>query len=423
MRGDIVYKIQEDKKGDVWCITNSAVCKINITNGNVATFGKPDGIDNINALHSIFLFADCKMALGSNAGYYMFDPHSFTRKNPVVPLAVTSFKIDDKEQFFAGKIARHQKVTVPAGANVLSFEYAAVDFDRPDKQQYAYMLEGFDKGWVMAGSRRYAGYANIPGGDYTFKVKATNTSDNWDVPVAAIPIHINEPFYKTWWFILAIITVIAVSFYTFYRFKLDKHQQILRLETKAQILQKEKAIVMYETLRQQLNPHFLFNSLTSLSSLIHYDQNKAADFLDGLSKIYRYILKSRHNDTVTLAEEIKSVQTFIKLQKTRFENGLTVHINIDEKFFYGKIPPVTLQNLVENAIKHNIIDKDSPLVIDIYTEEEYIIVRNNLQKKNFVETSNKQGLLSLATLYEYLSDMPVVISEDEQYFFVKVPVL
>ncbi|HEX8676856.1 MAG TPA: histidine kinase, partial [Segetibacter sp.] len=390
MRGDIVSKIQEDSRGDIWCITNSAVCKINIAKGNIITFGKLDGIDKINSLESFFLFNNGKIALLSQGGYYIFDPSSFLQKRPVVPVAVTSFKIDDEEQFFENKIAAHEKIVVPANANVISFEYAALDFDRPDKQQYAYILEGSDKDWVMAGTRRYVGYSNLPGGDYVFKVKATHTPDNWDVPVVSIPIHVEQPFYKTWWFILATIAVIIVSLDTFYRFKLEKQQQILRLETKTQILQKEKALVMYESLKQQLNPHFLFNSLTSLSSLIRYDQEKAGDFLDALSKIYRYILKSRHNETVTLAEEINFVQTFIKLQQTRFDHGLIVNINIPKEFEHCKIPPVTLQNLIENAIKHNIIDEDSPLVIDIYTEDDYIIVRNNLQRKNFVETSNKQ---------------------------------
>jgi hypothetical protein len=297
MRGDIVSKIQEDSRGDIWCITNSAVCKINIAKGNIITFGKLDGIDKINSLGSLFLFNNGKIALLSQGGYYVFDPLSFLEKRSAVPVAVTSFKIDDKEQFFENKIAAHEKIVVPANANVISFEYAALDFDRPDKQQYAYILEGSDKDWVMAGARRYVGYANIPGGDYVFKVKATNTPGNWNVPVVSILIHVTQPFYKTWWFILAVIAVILVSLDTFYKFKLEKQQQILRLETKTQILQKEKALVMYESLKQQLNPHFLFNSLTSLGSLIRYDQKKAGDFLDGLSKIYRYILKSRHNET------------------------------------------------------------------------------------------------------------------------------
>jgi LytS/YehU family sensor histidine kinase len=180
---------------------------------------------------------------------------------------------------------------------------------------------------------------------------------------------------------------------------------------------------MYENLKQHLNPHFLFNSLTSLSSLIKFDQKVAGEFLNSLSKIYRYILKSRDNETVSLSEEIKFVQTFIRLQQTRFNKGLQVNIEVDVAHNQSKIAPVTLQNLIENAIKHNIIDDESPLIIDIFTEDNYLVVKNNLQKKKFVETSNHQGLANLQSLYRYLSSQPVLIIEDEQYFSVKIPLI
>ncbi|PSR55353.1 hypothetical protein AHMF7605_18490 [Adhaeribacter arboris] len=430
LRGEIVAQVQEDIKGDIWCITNSAVCRISRQTGNITTFGKLDGINKLNSLYyqinslfGFFLFQDNKMALLSSGGYYVFEPASIIVKKTVVPLAVTSFKMDEEEQLFEKAIASRQRIAVPAKANVISFEYAALDFDRPDKQQYAYRLVGFDKDWVKAGQRRYTSYANIPRGNYVFQVKATNTPDNWNTPVVSIPIRMEEPFYKTTWFLLAVALILAASVYVFFTYKLVKQQEILALETKAHILEKEKVLVLYESLKQQLNPHFLFNSLTSLSSLIRYDQKKAGVFLDGLSKMYRYILKSSDTETVALCEELKFVQTFINLQQTRFDQGLLVNINIADEYAYTKIAPVTLQNLIENAIKHNIIDADSPLIIDIYPENSYLIVRNNLQKKNFVETSNKQGLASLQSLYHYLSDKPLIITETGQFFFVKIPLL
>jgi LytS/YehU family sensor histidine kinase len=149
----------------------------------------------------------------------------------------------------------------------------------------------------------------------------------------------------------------------------------------------------------------------------------AGDFLDKMSKVYRYILKNRDNETVPLSEELKFVDLYIQLQKTRFENGLEVNVNIDEEFYHRKIAPVTLQNLVENAIKHNIVDVDSPLKIDLFIENNYLIVTNNLQKKSFVETSNKQGLANMKSLYKYLSERPMIINETQQSFTVKIPLL
>jgi LytS/YehU family sensor histidine kinase len=195
------------------------------------------------------------------------------------------------------------------------------------------------------------------------------------------------------------------------------------LETKAQTLEKEKTRVMYESLKQQLNPHFLFNSLTSLSGLIEIDQQLAGNFLKQMSKIYRYILKNRDSETVTLREEIEFVQSYINLQKTRFKEGLQVKTNVYEACLLKKIPPVTLQNMVENAIKHNIIDTDTPLVIYIFTENDYLVIKNNLQKKHVVETSNKQGLANLESLYRYLSDKPMLIEENEKEFMIKIPLI
>ena len=149
----------------------------------------------------------------------------------------------------------------------------------------------------------------------------------------------------------------------------------------------------------------------------------AGDFLDKMSKVYRYILKNRDNEVVPISEEVKFVQLYIDLQKTRFEKGLQVQMNIGETYSHRKIAPVTLQNLVENAIKHNTADEDSPLVIELFVEEDYLVVRNNLQKKKFVETSNRQGLSNMESLYRYLSGRPMEIIEDATYFTVKIPLL
>ncbi|QEC68420.1 hypothetical protein FRZ67_14315 [Panacibacter ginsenosidivorans] len=423
LMGNMITSIREDKKGDIWCSSASGVCRITKGTYNVTSYGARDGITANTGDNNLYAFRNGNMAIFSSAGYYVFNPAEADLKSYKVPLTITSFKIDDKEQFFNSTITAGKRYTIPSNANVVSFEYAALDLVRPDKQEYTYMLEGFDKDWVNAGKRRYAGYANLPGGDYTFKVKSTNKPGHWDSAIISIPIHVEEPFYKTWWFFVLLAIIIANSTYIFYRYKLKKQQQIMQLSGKADALEKEKALVMYESLKQHLNPHFLFNSLTSLSSLIRFDQKLAVDFLDGLSKIYRYILKSRDRETVPLMEEIKFVETFIQLQQTRFEKGLVVNINVPEEYYTYKIAPVTLQNLIENAIKHNIIDEDSPLIIDILIEDEYIVVKNNLQKKNFLETSNKQGLLNMKSLYNFLSHKPIIIEGTDQYFFVKVPLI
>jgi streptogramin lyase len=286
-----------------------------------------------------------------------------------------------------------------------------------------YTLEGADKGWHKAEQSYEAGYHSLPPGDYVFKVKSVAKDKSWESPVSTLAIHIDTPFYQTWWFITLLVLSVVGLVYAFYNYRFGQQQQLLELENKAQKLEKEKALVQYEGLKQQLNPHFLFNSLTSLNSLIMLHPRSAATFLENLSKTYRYILKSRDSETVALADEVRFAETYIKLQQTRFEKGFDVHIRVPEEMLHYKIVPVTLQNLLENAIKHNIIEEESPLKVDIYTEGDYLVIRNNLQTKSFVETSNKQGLANLKSLYAYLNDRPLTITADAGYFTVKIPLL
>lgn len=289
--------------------------------------------------------------------------------------------------------------------------------------QIQYKLEPLQSEWNESNNGFEANYSNLSPGSYTFKVRARKNIDEWLDKEASLKIYIQTPFYKASWFIAFCLLGLTTGVYSLLRWRWMSIQKVRDLQLATQHLEKEKAKVMYENLKQHLNPHFLFNSLTSLNSLIRLDQLQAGDFLEKMSKVYRYILKNRENETVPLSDELKFVQLYIDLQKTRFEKGLEVNMDIPEDCIYRKIAPVTLQNLIENAIKHNTADEMDPLKIDIYIEDDYLIVRNNLQKKKFVETSNKQGLDHMISLYKYLSNQPMHIIEEQYFFIVKIPLI
>lgn len=423
IRGNLVYAIRQDWNGTIWFTTNSSLCMVNKRTQRVNSLLLNNDVMKTVA-DGIYLTANGnKLQVLTYGGYYAFDPLSLREKQKDSVITVTSFRVKDKEYYYGQELKTKGSIRLGATENLFTFEFTVLDFSQSDNRQYAYILEGFDKNWINAGSRRYASYTNIPGGNYVFKVKSLDTYGDVNSAVVSIPLHVNTPFYKTGWFILLISVAIVALLYVFYRFRIDKEREILQLQTKAQTLEKEKTQVQYENLKQHLNPHFLFNSLTSLSSLIRLDQKLAGEFLDGMSRIYRYILQSKDSELVSLKDEIRFVQTFIVLQKTRFNEGLQVQLNIDEAYYHQKIVPVTLQNLVENAIKHNIVDEETPLVINMYVENGYLLVKNNLQKKSFVDTSNKQGLDNILSLYKYLSDRPMLIEEDTHYFTVKIPLI
>jgi hypothetical protein len=284
-------------------------------------------------------------------------------------------------------------------------------------------LDAFEKDWHQGNNRTEAVYNKLPPGEYTFRVKAVAKNQSWASPEETLRIIIAKPFYQTYWFRFLAAVLLAAALYAFYRYRLHQQKQILVLETKAEALEKEKAMIQYESLKQHLNPHFLFNSLTSLRSLIKTDSKTAAWFLDGLSRVYRYVLKSADQELVPLQDEAAFVQTFAEMQQVRFGKGLQVHIRINDESSKKYIAPVVLQNLLENAIKHNTTSPDSPLVIEIFDDGDSLVVRNNLQRYRVVETSNKQGLSSLKNLYSFYSDKPIEILEDDQYFSVRIPLL
>lgn len=186
---------------------------------------------------------------------------------------------------------------------------------------------------------------------------------------------------------------------------------------------KENAEFRFEALRSQLNPHFLFNSLNTLSSLVSENKDNAQDFIRQLADVYRYILDTKDNDITTLKDELEFANSFINLSKLRFGENLNVNININKEHYSKLIAPLTIQLLVENAIKHNIVSRNKPLTIDIYTEENDLIVKNNLQPKPTKEKSNKLGLRNISNRYDYISDRKIKIISSPDIFMVKIPLI
>jgi LytS/YehU family sensor histidine kinase len=221
---------------------------------------------------------------------------------------------------------------------------------------------------------------------------------------------------------LCIFSTLALV-YAFMKFRSSQSSKIHLLQVQSSRLEKDKTEIQYQNLINHLNPHFLFNSLTSLKSLIKTKPKEAANFLQKLSLIYRYILQNKDKEVVSLEQEIAFVRNYIDLQKSRFEDGLEIIIDVKEEYLNSGIVPVTLQNLFENAIKHNTLEDDKPLIINVFIEKNSVIVKNNLQKKDFVETSNKLGLESLKNLYKYLTTKPLEAIETKDAFIVKIPLL
>lgn len=189
----------------------------------------------------------------------------------------------------------------------------------------------------------------------------------------------------------------------------------------AEVLEKESIRAKYESLKSQISPHFLFNSLNALTNLVYEDQDKAAKFIKQLSEVYRYVLDSRDKEVVPLEEEKKFLMSYMFLQEIRFGDKLRLDLNVASSG--GLVAPLVLQMLVENAIKHNVISEEHPLTILIYVEEAFIVVENEIRKKPVIGNESQGiGLDNIIHRYEYLSDRKVEVTV-ENTFRVRLPVI
>lgn len=187
---------------------------------------------------------------------------------------------------------------------------------------------------------------------------------------------------------------------------------------------KENIEFQFEMLKNQVNPHFLFNSLNTLSSLIYTDKDVAAKFVRQLAKVYRYVLENRDKEVITLQDEVTFLESYIYLVDLRFGKGLTIEVDIPEAVHAKYIAPMTLQMLLENAIKHNIVSPKNPLTIRIeLTEQNALLVTNNLQPKSFKEYSSHLGLKNIHSRYGFITDRKVEVKQTDAYFQVSIPLL
>jgi LytS/YehU family sensor histidine kinase len=281
---------------------------------------------------------------------------------------------------------------------------------------FQYQLTGYHKDWITS-SDRQVNFPRLLPGTYTLQVRssANGRFDNSDQ--ATIRFTIRSPFWKTWWFIMLASAMAVLLIYGIMQ------QRVLQLK-KWEGLKQEKIKAELQTLRAQVNPHFLFNSFNTLMGVIEDNPEKALEYTEQLSAFYRNMLTYRETDLISLSEEAKLLQTYIYLQQQRFGTGLHYSFNVsDQDLHHYQIPPLTLQLLAENAIKHNTVSASTPLNLQILKEGDYLIVNNSINHKRKRETGEGMGLKNITHRYALFSDKTVTIEEDEKIFSVRLPLI
>ena len=188
-------------------------------------------------------------------------------------------------------------------------------------------------------------------------------------------------------------------------------------------LQNDNAKMQYQQLKNQINPHFLFNSLNVLVSLINKDADRATDYTRKLSEIYRYVLSYDQQETISVREELDFIKNYIEILKIRFGEGINVAYDLKREDLRRKIPPMALQVLVENAVNHNALTPSNPLLIQIYSDNKDIIVSNNIIPRMRVASSFRIGLQNLKKKYLLISNNDICVNRNDHEFTVRLPLL
>lgn len=300
--------------------------------------------------------------------------------------------------------------------NHLTFSYEGLSYTNAERLHFRYRLEGFSNDWVVTNDEAVT-FPRLPAGSYLFRVQVSLTGDFTGAKEAVYAFDIATPLWKQIWFVVLILVLLVLA--GFYYVKV--REKNLR---KLSLLQKERMTFEYEHLKSQVNPHFLFNSLNTLVQIIDEDRDLAVEYAIHLSDLYRNMLAFQDRELISLAEEWSLLEQYLYIQQNRFGPALLIRREIPEPILQsGRIVPMALQLLVENAIKHNVVSREFPLEILISADQQDIAVINRLQPKQSREKGAGLGIANLKNRYGLLSDKPIAYGVYEDKFVVKLPLL
>lgn len=300
--------------------------------------------------------------------------------------------------------------------NNLGIHFNAINLLHPEQLRFQYMLEGLGNTWVTT-SDRYVNFPQLPPGTYHFKVRASVNKQFLLSPVVVYSFTIERPVWQRWWFLALAALMLAGIVILIIRYRDRQREHV-------QALQQAHLQSQLETLRSQVSPHFFFNSLNTLMSLIDEDKQQALQYTAHLSDFFRRIVQLRNEDAILLQEELELVEDYLFIQRQRFGNGIQLHNKMNSDVVHSKkIAPLTLQLLVENAIKHNAFTEQQPLHITLHAESDRLVVSNNKQQKIGKEPGTGMGLQNIKHRYQLLTMHEVLVQEDAHHFRVSLPLL
>jgi ligand-binding sensor domain-containing protein len=453
LASDIIYSVTEDRKGNIWFSTGDAgiyrydgkqftnystangLSSIEISDiktdaeGNIVIINKK-GIDIFNPETNTVSYIGSNMGIASvnvddlgcvaqnSAGAVFFSTSSgigvYTAEKNISRRPLT---IIENVRLFLDDIGPEPRSSFTYDEDNITFEFTGLYYSDPGQVQYQYKLENFNNEWTSTKNRN-APFPKLPPGTYRFRVRSSLNDDFSNATEAMYEFTIEKPFWKTWWFIALCTALAAGLLYWYIRAREARLKNVERLR-------QEKFQFQFEVLRNQVNPHFLFNSFNTLISTIEEDPKTAVSYVEQLSDFFRNIVTYRDKDVISLKEETGLLQTYYYLQQKRYGSNLRLEIQLSDKESEETfIPPLTLQLLMENAIKHNAVSRETLLTVEIFISAQgFLVVQNNLNPKKAREAGAGMGLQNIINRYNLLSNKKVQVNHAEKKFIVLLPVL
>ena len=357
---DVVSQLVVDDKDRIWMSTNKGISVLNESRTIFTNYDPADGLQGWEFSGRTALKThDGYLCYGGKNGFNIFHPDSLRINNFKPPVILKRIMIFDEELNMDSSFTDLKTLKLSYKENFFSLEFAALNYDHPEKNKYAYQLIGFDKKIVQLGTDRVINYTNVPADNYTLKVWASNNDGVWNDTGYELKVIITPPFWATWWFKTIVVLVFIGAVFLFFKLR---ENRIKKEQARQTAINKQIAEIRMIALRSQMNPHFIFNSLNSIQHFITtHEKEEALRYLSKFSKLIRKILENSRQNTVSVSNELELLQLYIQLEQLRFNNKFDYHIAVDEKIDVEntEIPPLLIQPYIENAIQHGLINKNS----------------------------------------------------------------
>lgn len=370
--GTQIFAIITDARNGLWVSTNNALNYLRHGTKYFKNYTKYNGY-LMDTENNLFTYKNLVFLTQSNS-ITTLDINNFWKDKLPPNVEISAMKVHNQTLVTDTSIAFKKNLFFDYTQNTLSFEFSAPNYHGAATIIYYYQLQGFKNEWISNGTRNFVSFAQLPPGDYVFKVKALNSDGVWSNQNCFVNIVIAPPYWQTWWFKCLIAFTILNLAYLLYRLRI---KQIKKTEKIKYDYEKKLANLEMSALRAQMNPHFIFNCLNSINRyIVKSDPDTASAYVTKFARLIRIILDNSRSNEVSLSNEILSLKLYIEMEAMRFDNKFEFTINLNPKIDADAllVPPMIMQPYVENAIWHGLMHKETSghLTITIYDDEQYI---------------------------------------------------